>query len=491
MKDKNKKRIRGFLPFLFVKPIKLLGPDSALTGFSDTVLAEEETIPGYDASKYFDAEPRKTIGPASRYRLLMKFAYTAHSVTWIAQDLQIYRRNRDRLLAVKIFNNTDADAEQRLEEYISYKNPSDTGRMAIWRCTEKFEVEGPHGNLKHSCLIYEPMREPMGNLLGRLLNSKPSLELAKGQLIFLLAGLDYLHSQCEIVHTDFTPSNIYMSFESEAFLLDKVKHGPYNLCMKHKFNDLTGRHVYGCNKFESLPMQDENRMRPMIGGFQLAHRLGDGNDPGEYNTRIIQRPAFRAPEVILGCSWDRKADIWSFGILAWYLIQGTGLFYDLFDDPSPYQLKAHIADMISLLGPPPGKLLQLSEERAHARWPKPYTDEIGRECWSPWEYFEGPLFDEDGGYVHADLIAARSLEDEVTAVEGQEKHDFVDFMRKMLEWDPERRKTARDLIAHPFLWRGSESGVLPATRFFGGQLPKELAEMAQTFKGQKSQRDLN
>ncbi|KAK2761528.1 hypothetical protein FQN53_007676 [Emmonsiellopsis sp. PD_33] len=472
MKGKFKERIRESFPFLFVKPIKL--PDAALPGFSDSVLAEEETIPGYDAKEYFNATPERTIGPASRYRLLLKFAYTAHSVTWIAQDLQRFRKQGDRLVAVKIFNNTNTDDERDLEEYISSKYTSkNTEYGAIWPCTEKFVVEGPHG--KHSCLIYKPVREPMDIFLERLPNNKPSVELAKAQLIFLL--------------DDLTPSNIYMSFESEGFLLDNVKQDPGNLSMKRKYNRLTDRFVYGCHRFGSFPLENAERMRPKISGFGLAHRLGDGNNQGQPNTRIIQRPPFRAPEVILGCGWDCKADIWNFAILAWYLVQGTGLFSQGFDDPSPYQVKAHIADMISLLGPPPSKVLIHSETLAHTRWPKPYTDEMGRECWSPWEYFDGPLFDEQGGYLHGSLIAARSLEDEVTALNGQEKHDFVAFMGRMLEWNPENRASAQELITHPFLWRGSHSGVPLAKKFFGLLLPEELETVARTYTRERAPRE--
>ena len=55
-------------------------------------------------------------------------------------------------------------------------------------------------------------------------------------------------------------------------------------------------------------------------------------------------------------------------------------------------------------------------------------------------------------FLYDDLIPARNLEDIVpSAVEEEERHSFLSFIRAMLTWLPEERKTARELIEHPFL----------------------------------------
>jgi serine/threonine-protein kinase SRPK3 len=45
-----------------------------------------------------------------------------------------------------------------------------------------------------------------------------------------------------------------------------------------------------------------------------------------------------------------------------------------------------------------------------------------------------------------------SLEElEVRYVEGERKVQFMQFMRCMLQWRPEDRKTAKELLEHPWL----------------------------------------
>jgi hypothetical protein len=43
------------------------------------------------------------------------------------------------------------------------------------------------------------------------------------------------------------------------------------------------------------------------------------------------------------------------------------------------------------------------------------------------------------------------LEDTVPSLKGEEKELFLSFARDMLTWVPAERKSARELIEHPFL----------------------------------------
>lgn len=44
-----------------------------------------------------------------------------------------------------------------------------------------------------------------------------------------------------------------------------------------------------------------------------------------------------------------------------------------------------------------------------------------------------------------------SLEDSEEYLEGENQVMFMQFMRKMLRWDPEERQSARDLLSDPWL----------------------------------------
>jgi serine/threonine protein kinase len=41
-------------------------------------------------------------------------------------------------------------------------------------------------------------------------------------------------------------------------------------------------------------------------------------------------------------------------------------------------------------------------------------------------------------------------------IEGEEKEVFLDFVRSMLRWVPEERKTATELLEHPWLKNSNE-----------------------------------
>ena len=44
-----------------------------------------------------------------------------------------------------------------------------------------------------------------------------------------------------------------------------------------------------------------------------------------------------------------------------------------------------------------------------------------------------------------------SLEDSEEYLEGENKHLFLQFMRKMSQWDPDDRQSASDLLKDPWL----------------------------------------
>ena len=57
-----------------------------------------------------------------------------------------------------------------------------------------------------------------------------------------------------------------------------------------------------------------------------------------------------------------------------------------------------------------------------------------------------------GQNLRRDLLreAGPKLADTVTELVGDDKEAFLDFASGMLDWLPEKRKTAKDLLQHPF-----------------------------------------
>lgn len=57
------------------------------------------------------------------------------------------------------------------------------------------------------------------------------------------------------------------------------------------------------------------------------------------------------------------------------------------------------------------------------------------------------------------MAASLTLENSEENLEGHQKELFLKFMRKMLKWVPEERKTARELLMDPWLNDGVDLGL--------------------------------
>lgn len=189
---------------------------------------------------------------------------------------------------------------------------------------DSFEAIGPEG--KHLCLVYEPMREPLWLFQQRLPDGKIPPPLLKVYLGIFFQALDYLHSECHIIHTgefqgdvwlrklrltliiDLKMDNILVGFEHPSVLEEYVEKQAKNP-MARKIKD--GRSIYlSHNDFG--PMKSF-RVIPKIADFGLA-QPGDSSEPLRFP---IQPPLFHAPEVLLGTGWTYSADIWNLGVLVW------------------------------------------------------------------------------------------------------------------------------------------------------------------------------
>lgn len=67
---------------------------------------------------------------------------------------------------------------------------------------------------------------------------------------------------------------------------------------------------------------------------------------------------YRSPEVMIQAPWSYPADIWNVGAMIWDVFQGGHLFYGQDPTGKGYTTRAHLAEIIGLLGPPPLDLLE-------------------------------------------------------------------------------------------------------------------------------------
>jgi hypothetical protein len=76
------------------------------------------------------------------------------------------------------------------------------------------------------------------------------------------------------------------------------------------------------------------------------------------------------------------------------------MFLMVHDGDGRYNARAHLAEMIALMGPPPVKLLRRELEGRKFRWSPPVENDEGVLCDRAVDFFGGPFFDSKGCYHH-------------------------------------------------------------------------------------------
>ncbi|EEP78461.1 predicted protein [Uncinocarpus reesii 1704] len=395
------------LSFFRARPQKF--PETVGAALPPDEPIDEEICPGYDSHLYYPVKPGSIFN--NRYLPLVKIGWGGSSTVWLAQDLARYRWQQDRFVTLKINNANSKEAahEVDIEKYVAEKAPHHPSMQFIRTHVDSFVLSSSGGD--HLCLVYDTMRKPAWLFRQRL----------KGDL-----KLD----------------NILVTFENEDVLKNFVK-AQRSLPMGQKV-DGTGRTVYlSHNNFGDL---HEAKCLPKITDFGSACRI----QPHEHMLHPIQPDVYRAPEVLLGCGWTTKADIWNLGVMLWNFAQIEDLFRHVHDENSKYSAKAHIAEMIGLLGPPPQKIVTMSLERSQWSWGIEILNSEGKLCQNARDYFGGPFLNDNGKFRYPDLVPKMALEDTLPPWGDEGKREFLTFVKKLLTWDPEERKSAQELMKDPF-----------------------------------------
>uniref|UniRef100_W5N879 non-specific serine/threonine protein kinase n=1 Tax=Lepisosteus oculatus TaxID=7918 RepID=W5N879_LEPOC len=151
-----------------------------------------------------------TIGDTfnGRYRVLRKLGWGYFSTVWLCLDL-----HKKRVVAVKV-SKSGANFTQAAQD-----------ELALLRCTcgsmrkhpygecivellDDFRLVGKNGI--HMCLVFELLGQNLHSWMMDYTSLGLPLSWVKSIIRQVLQGLDYLHTQCKIIHTDIKPENILL-----------------------------------------------------------------------------------------------------------------------------------------------------------------------------------------------------------------------------------------------------------------------------------------
>ncbi|CAH2064265.1 unnamed protein product [Thlaspi arvense] len=345
---------------------------------------------------------------------------------------------------------------------------------------------GPNG--QHVCMVFEYLGDNLLTLIKYSDYRGLPLPMVKEICYHMLVGLDYLHKQLSIIHTDLKPENVLLPStidpskdprKSGAPLVlptdmdktvdsngdfvrnrkkdvhRKVKPSAQGSAEKRSIVDSVNGKPSAAEKSveEDCPSTSaangldggekgkqggkkgsRSSRRHLVSSVDLKCKLVDfGNACWTYKqfTSDIQTRQYRCPEVILGSKYSTSADLWSFACICFELATGDVLFdphsgdnYDRDED--------HLALMMELLGMMPRKIAL------------------------------GGRYSRDFFNRHGDLRHIRRLRfwpmnkvlTEKYEFSEQDANDLSDFLVSILDFVPEKRPTASQCLLHPWINSG-------------------------------------
>eukprot|EP00301_Raphidiophrys_heterophryoidea_P020765 c5377_g1_i1.p1 GENE.c5377_g1_i1~~c5377_g1_i1.p1 ORF type:complete len:346 (-),score=81.06 c5377_g1_i1:300-1337(-) len=202
----------------------------------------------------------------------------------------------------------------------------------------------------------------------------------------LLLAVHYIHS-FRLCHTDLKPENILLE-SKDSFALSG-------------------------SKFKI----------PASSALKLID-FGSATFEDDHHTSIVSTRHYRAPEVILGMGWSYPCDIWSVGCILVELLTGEAVFLT-------HSNLEHLAMMEKVLD---RKLPRNFSTRCSSRSRKYFVN----------EQLNWP----DGADDEESIEAVEALVSLSTLIPPQHD-DFLELVRGMLEYDPDRRTTAAQALQHP------------------------------------------
>ena len=142
---------------------------------------------------------------------------------------------------------------------------------------------------------------------------------------------------------------------------------------------------------------------------------------------IIQTRQYRSPEVILGINYNESSDIWSLACIVFELITGDFLFNPISSEDF-CKNDSHLCKFMEICGKMPKNFVERG-----LYWKK--------------------YFDKDGKLKRIKDVRHFSLKNILVQkyhIKENEAQALVDFLMPMLEYYPEKRISARELLRHPW-----------------------------------------
>ncbi|KAF7295450.1 Kinase-like protein [Mycena indigotica] len=339
-----------------------------------------------------------------RYDISHLLGKGQQSTVWHAHDRERQVESKDTFLsytenlcsncdvAIKIFTSEmtaiqgDEAFELEIAQRISRLPDTCTlpGRRHLLTSSDSFAVTGNGG--RYQCLVTELLGVSLlhDSLCGPSeARRQLPLPLVKTITFQMLQALQTLHDECQVVHTDIKHDNILRRPSDDSFILADYGSG--------------------------MPLSELSR----------------------FPDRQLQPPALRCPEVIVGCPWDTKADIWNLGCMVFELATARRLF-------NPSGTAQYSAEQYHLA-------------RIYATFVHEDTEveRLRDSLFSKGRHFDA-FFRAHGGLIVSIARDHHESLNGILKVYGIESAPLESLLTDMLRVHPGDRPSVKELLSHPF-----------------------------------------
>ncbi|CAL9137694.1 unnamed protein product [Musa acuminata var. zebrina] len=414
---------------------------------SSSASEEDEGVDAYRKGGYHAVRVGDQFS-GGRYIAQRKLGWGHFSTVWLAYDTR-----SQNFVALKIQKSAPEFAQAAIHEIelLSAIAEGDASNSkCIVRLLDHFKHVGPNG--QHLCLVIEFLGDSLLRLVKYNRYKGIGLDRVRNICRSILVGLDYLHREVGIIHTDLKLENVLLVSTIDPSK-DPVRSGFTPILERPEGNPNGGTVV---NMIEKRLKKKAKRARARIAerrasdplvlqqersleGIDLGCKIVDFGNAcwcDKQLTDDIQTRQYRSPEVILGAGYSFSTDMWSFACMAFELATGDMLFTPKIGQGYSED-EDHLALMMELLGKMPKKIATTGSRS------KDYFDRYGDlkrirrlKFW--------PL---------DRLLVEKYKFSEANA------HEFVEFLCPLLDFAPEKRPTAAQCLQHPWLKvRDAKSG---------------------------------
>ncbi|XP_070789366.1 dual specificity protein kinase CLK1 isoform X2 [Pituophis catenifer annectens] len=257
---------------------------------------------------------------------------------------------------------------------------------STFHCVKMLEWFDHHG---HICIVFELLGLSTYDFLKENRFLPFCLDHIRKIAYQICKSVNFLHSN-KLTHTDLKPENIlFVNSDYTEEYNPKLRHGERTL------------------KHPEIKVVD----------------FGSATYDYEHHSTLVSTRHYRAPEVILALGWSQPCDVWSIGCILIEYYLGFTIF-------PTHDSKEHLAMMEKILGPLPTHMVQKTRKRKYFR-----QDSLD------WDEFSSA-----GRYVSRRCKPLK----EFMQCHNSDHENLFDLIQKMLEYDPARRITLNDALAHPF-----------------------------------------